>query len=900
MPHRALEDDTRLAVEAQELQQAANIPVPVTPPLRSGASMRVRSEGAVAPRKALEMLVAAIDQGEQGPSGSTGHSVRQRVAGRGAEQAIQGVQLEPSGSTGNSWVSEAEGETIRARLPPLPQRTEMNNPAQQGRLFSDEQYRQLERMQNQAPQLYGHRAGIEVRDAAPQKLSQEELKMEADRLHTQWQLEKEKAEMLEYMKTLHQENLKLKIQLAEAEEKEIRYATPESLGAGSKSGRMAPPDEGLQHERKEGRAPEGVRSCLRTYGFPDRARSRSPPIKEPGRGSTARGEETDGGGSRQDPTATVMLKLMEGMQAMQEKLLNHTAGGARARGTEEREEEVIRTGIQLHVLPEWSMESAPVDFQDWILLISPQMSDLTTSSHEWWSETIATAKRWYEQHQALKPIEKLKREIQPTLELQQKRWARLEKRASSLLLEALPSSQKEDIISTKSLTVLNILGRLMQNYQPGGAHEKTAVLSALENPQEATSVAEVITGLRKWIRWKKRAGDINVALPGPTVLLRGLDKLVTKVLASHPTSHFRINLTRSDLMVDAMPTLSGVDQYAECLLAEFDQMSYSRRREKGPQIANAPKIKKIEETTAGQGAGAQKASGGKGLQLCKYYNTEDGCKKGKGCRFRHEAADSEKRCWLCGSTKHFSGKCPTKSDEKASPARVSKAEMAKKKDNEDAKSDKGVVCPSEDMKGLLEEASRMLKTMNSPGATEVGGSEDAEDPRIKLLQRQLDELKGAGGRLRVLRLARVHAAETAMGLLDSGATHALRPRYPREDTKDYRSVLITLAGKKPAGVHEDVSWGRHRGKRGHRAHSSDGTNRPRAGMRRAVAGHPRCHQPSSPRPNSSSAMRRMPNDQEGHRTGLDQGAGRKSLTGQVAEELRWHGGIHWMDQKVGS
>ena len=69
----------------------------------------------------------------------------------------------------------------------------------------------------------------------------------------------------------------------------------------------------------------------------------------------------------------------------------------------------------------------------------------------------------------------------------------------------------------------------MQNYQPGGAHEKAAVIAAHENLHEAGSVAAVIQRLRKWMRWKKRANEINVTLPAPTILLTRLDKLVTKV-----------------------------------------------------------------------------------------------------------------------------------------------------------------------------------------------------------------------------------------------------------------------------------------------------------------------------------------------------------------------------------
>ena len=88
----------------------------------------------------------------------------------------------------------------------------------------------------------------------------------------------------------------------------------------------------------------------------------------------------------------------------------------------------------------------------------------------------------------------------------------------------------------------------------------------------------------------------------------------------------------------------------------------------------------------------------------------------------------------------------------------------------------------------------MLKTMNSATASDPVGGEETDDPRIKQLQRQLDELKTSGSRMKVLRLARIRAGDTQMGLLDSGATHALRPIYPGEATSGYRSVVISLAG----------------------------------------------------------------------------------------------------------
>ena len=44
--------------------------------------------------------------------------------------------------------------------------------------------------------------------------------------------------------------------------------------------------------------------------------------------------------------------------------------------------------MELHKLAEWSPESAPVDFQDWLLVLQPQMADLSASSGDWWTKVI--------------------------------------------------------------------------------------------------------------------------------------------------------------------------------------------------------------------------------------------------------------------------------------------------------------------------------------------------------------------------------------------------------------------------------------------------------------------------------------------------------------------------------
>ena len=484
---------------------------------------------------------------------------------------------------------------------------------------------------------------------------------------------------------------------------------------------------------------------------------------------------------------------------MQEQLLAHRGKTAKE-GGDGHDGEMLRGGVELHQLPEWSPDTAPVDLQDWLLLVDPQMCDLSSSSHEWWAMTLETTRKWYQLHQSMKPIEKLQHQVTLPAELQQTKWKRLERRASNLLLRALPESQREDIIAGKDLSVLAILAKLMVNYQPGGGQEKAAVLSALELPIEAGTIGDAIAGLRKWLRWKKRALDMGLVLPDPSVLVRtGLSR--GQDCQQQPyTLQFSINLTRTTLMIDAVPIMTGIEQLAGCIIAELDQFSYAKKKSAALQ---APKMKKVEDAAKGGQGGRKPEEEKKDAPKCKFYLSEDGCKKGKGCRFSHDQKDELKRCWACGSTKHFSNKCPVKEGAFNSPPKVSKTERSKedakkgKGEDDEVQSNRAALGPGEDMQLLLEEAGKMLKSM--PGMSEGSGSSEDGEAKIRNLQHQLDELKG--GMLKVLRLARVQPCDEEMGLLDPGATHCLRPPLHQEDIFKYPKVRINLAGGQCAELH---------------------------------------------------------------------------------------------------
>ena len=150
--------------------------------------------------------------------------------------------------------------------------------------------------------------------------------------------------------------------------------------------------------------------------------------------------------------------------------------------------------------------------------------------------------------------------------------------------------------------------------------------------------------------------------------------------------------------------------------------------------------------------------------------------------------DDQKRCWNCGSTQHYAPKCerPKEPDRtsrqdgkgEGKQVRTFKKEEAQTKPEDQPDQPGG---QNEVMKGLLEEANKMLRSMTAPKI-------EQRDGKLEKLQKQLDELK----QLKVFRISRMEMSESE-GLLDSGATHGLRARYRHEDLGKMKEIQVTLA-----------------------------------------------------------------------------------------------------------
>ena len=140
-------------------------------------------------------------------------------------------------------------------------------------------------------------------------------------------------------------------------------------------------------------------------------------------------------------------------------------------------------------------------------------------------------------------------------------------------------------------------------------------------------------------------------------------------------------------------------------------------------------MKKLEESTrSSKGEGkAWKGGGSQSSTPCQFFQSEEGCKKGKQCTWSHVLEGDKRRCWNCGSTSHVAPSCDRPKEPLKDSAENQKTGEGKgfhrpngkalKKGEEQQKREGSAsevardesVTSTETMKGLLEEANRMLK-----------------------------------------------------------------------------------------------------------------------------------------------------------------------------------------------
>ena len=229
-----------------------------------------------------------------------------------------------------------------------------------------------------------------------------------------------------------------------------------------------------------------------------------------------------------------------------------------------------------------------------------------------------------------------------------------------MLLAALPSSIKSDIIANRKLTAASIMLEVTKRFQPGGRGlgEKSGLLRALTTPETAAFPADGVEKLHLWSRNVARAVEVGVTLPDPVLQIGALDSIRRQILNKEPQINFRVQSWRHSNNLDTTTQQSVVARFAQLLQAELTTAALTGDRKEVPEA----KVKQLQQNSEKP---ATKVA-------CRNWCTAAGCARGASCRFGHDwtgVQDKNDRCWICSSLGHRKHECPagdkTKSPEKA-------------------------------------------------------------------------------------------------------------------------------------------------------------------------------------------------------------------------------------------
>ena len=494
--------------------------------------------------------------------------------------------------------------------------------------------------------------------------------------------------------------------------------------------------------------------------------------------------------------------------------------------------ELVKPGISL--LPQLDppgKDTSPVDIQDWLEEVGSIMGDLSDTSHEWWAGVRTMADDHYKKWVTATPMEKLTLALPKDSKLEGGKYGRVNARAAGMILGALPTEVKSEMV-TKKVTgsSVSLVFKLLTTYRPGGEQEKTLLLEQLTAPEGASTPEAAVQALRKWGRWFSRAKDLTVAVPDPVLMVKGLASIVASVLVKNQDVWLRTTMMRSRLQLDSNPTEGTTLDFHKHLQAEMELLCTATPSTARP----APRIKSAathEAVSSPTTTPAPKVKTETKEKLCKWFaRSDDGCRRGAECQFQHDWGNTAKtgRCLTCSAVGHQKKDCPTRKqgDHPQQPSSTSSSKgkgrgekggvmsgtpaaptttpatrsMATSSSSEapqpgpepspTGSPSSAAKDPPGDLQQILTDAHQMLKTMmansTAPTTTTTTGA-----PTYESIQRQLDEMK-----LRALKVnTSVQKEDDARGaLLDSGATHVLRPAKDEQEHLSSKEVPVVLAG----------------------------------------------------------------------------------------------------------
>ena len=312
-------------------------------------------------------------------------------------------------------------------------------------------------------------------------------------------------------------------------------------------------------------------------------------------------------------------------------------------------------------LPAVNKRHASIEAADWLEEMKPIIGDISNRASKWWEMTMSRTWEVYHRWLQSNPLQRIRinpPDPVPWQELGNEQVIkRLEQRITTILLPALPTEMRNDLITSRQLWPCAILYKILRCYQPGGWAERSSLLTDLTATKAMKDAASAASALRLWHRQKQRATELGASIPDALLQVRALEMIVSLVTVKQPQSLFRISTFRMEAGLDEKPTDTSIAQFLELLTAEMDAIALGTT---SVDTGSAPSAKALQLDMEGKGnKNAETTS-----RPCRFWGTDSGCRHGKSCKFEHAALQDEaKRCFCCSSTEHRKLDCPYKNSQ---------------------------------------------------------------------------------------------------------------------------------------------------------------------------------------------------------------------------------------------
>ena len=318
-----------------------------------------------------------------------------------------------------------------------------------------------------------------------------------------------------------------------------------------------------------------------------------------------------------------------------------------------------------------------------------------------------------------------------------------------------------------------------------------------------------------------RAKELGITLPDALVLVGVLQQGSEVLSRRSPQVAYRLNMIRQQLSLDQRPNLSSVMTYAEHLQAEAEELSLvgldENETEKPSRPGGKPAVKMLDGSGGeppkpgfefGKGSGrpdvptppgAGGTVGGSGFSgPCKFWGTDEGCKRGDRCKFGHSMLNpKDNRCFGCSALGHTKKECPVLNQPRKKIAKSKSGDGRREGPSGRSAGGSGSAGRSTDVTDVppkppgISDEDVNKGTAKPPKPEESQGGKDQLD---RMLQEATALMKSLRPSVKMVSLSKASMGELTTGLLDGGATNALRQGGPEEIAKAMEVSVELAAG----------------------------------------------------------------------------------------------------------